>query len=58
MSQGQPSESKSELLPSSETTFFTQGQAGEMVFIRDGGDRVTHLVIRGSGQEIQVMKVK
>ena len=58
MSQGKPSGSKSELLPSSETTFFTQGQAGEMVFVRDGGGRVTHLVIRGSGQEIQVIKVK
>ncbi len=35
MSQGKPSRPKSELLPSSETTFFTQGQAGEMVFVRD-----------------------
>ncbi len=58
MSEGKPSGAKSELLPSSETTFFTQGQPGEMVFVRNGEGRVTHLVIRGNGQEIQVTKIR
>jgi hypothetical protein len=58
MSQGKPSSPKSELLPSSETTFFTQGQAGQTVFVRDDKGRVTHLVIHGGAQEIKVTKVK
>jgi hypothetical protein len=58
MSQGKPSGPKSELLPSSETAFFTQGQAGETAFVRDDTGQVTHLIIRGGGQEIKVTKVK
>lgn len=58
MSLGKPSGPKSELLPSSETTFFTQGQAGDTVFVRNKAGLVTHLVIRGGPQEITVAKVK
>lgn len=58
MSQGKPSSPKSELLPSAESTFFTQGQTGETVFVRDDKGRVTHLVIRNGGQEIKVTKLK
>jgi len=58
MSGGKPAGPKSELVPSSEATFFTRGQVGETVFVRDEKGRVTHLLIRGGGQEIKLMKVK
>jgi hypothetical protein len=58
MSEGKLAGPESELLPASETTFFTQGQAGETAFIRDDQRRVTHLVIRGGAQEIKVRKVR
>ena len=58
MSEGRPAGPESQLLPASETTFFTQGQAGETIFIRDDQGIVTHLIIRGGAQDIKVRKVR
>ena len=57
---GKPSGEKRELLPASETTFFTKWDKEEMVFVRDDKGNVTHIVFRNNnnGKEFKVMKIK
>ena len=52
-------QSKYELLPENETTFFVKGQRNQTIFVKDEKGQVTHLIARQSdGQEIKVKKIK
>jgi ketosteroid isomerase-like protein len=52
-------QSKYELLPENETTFFVKGQRNQMIFSKDEKGQVTHLIARQSdGQELRIKKIK
>ena len=53
---GQPE--KRELLPESETTFFSKGESGRIVFVKDANGKVRHLIIRDNDYDIKVKKIK
>lgn len=53
---GQPS--KRELLPETQTTFFSKGDSGQIVFVKDTKGKVTHLIIRDNNYDINVKKIK
>jgi ketosteroid isomerase-like protein len=56
---GKPSGEKRELLPASETTFFTRQDGEEMVFVRGYKGKVTHVIFRNTnGKEFKVTKIK
>lgn len=48
---------KRELLPESETTFFSKGESGQIVFVKVK-EKVTHLLIRDNNYDIKVRKAK
>jgi len=52
---GQP---KLELLPESETQFFTLAVAVEITFVKDEKGQVTHLILRQGGQDSTAKKIK
>jgi CubicO group peptidase (beta-lactamase class C family) len=47
-----------ELLPESETQFFATGQNTLVVFVRSEAGEVTHLLLRGGGNETRAKKIK
>jgi len=52
-------QSKYELLPENETTFFIKGQRNQVIFVKDEKGQVIQLIARQSdGQEIKVKKIK
>jgi CubicO group peptidase (beta-lactamase class C family) len=55
---GQPSgESKEELIPKSGAQFSVPSIGAEVVFVRDEKGKVTHIIIRHGGQEMQGKKI-
>ncbi len=52
---GQPD--KRELLPETQTTFFSKGDSGQIVFVKDAKGKITHLLIRDN-YDIRVKKIK
>ncbi len=53
---GQPG--KRALIPESETTFFSTGESGRIVFVKGPNGRVTHLIIRDNNYDIRVRKLQ
>jgi hypothetical protein len=49
---------RAELLPESETQFFATGQNTLVVFVRSEAGEVTHLLLRGGGNETRAKKIK
>ena len=50
---------KMELLPESETSFFSKGDTVKTIFVRDEKGQVTHIIYRSpDGQEIKVKKIR
>ncbi len=49
---------KRELLPETETTFFSKGESGQIIFVKDAKSQVTHLIIRDNNYDIKVKKIK
>ena len=37
---------------------FSQGQAGDIVFVKDDKGRAAHLLVREGGQDIKVTRIK
>lgn len=53
---GQPN--KRELLPETETSFFSKDENGQIVFVKDAKSNVTHLIIRDNNYDLKVKKIK
>jgi Domain of unknown function (DUF3471) len=53
-----PGGRKGELLPSSDTTFFLQGQPITITFVKNAAGTVTHLLLVQGGTETRATKVK
>lgn len=53
---GQPD--RRELLPESPTVFFSRDESGEIIFAKDAKGKVTLLIIRDNGYDINVRKIK
>ncbi|MGI8654116.1 MAG: DUF3471 domain-containing protein, partial [Pyrinomonadaceae bacterium] len=53
---GQPN--KRELLPETEMSFFSKGENGQIVFVKDAKSNVTHLIIRDNNYDIKVKKIE
>lgn len=51
-------QTKLELLPESETRFFTVAVAVEVTFVKDAAGNVTHLILRQGGQDTRAKKIK
>ena len=47
-----------ELYPESEIRFFTQNHYGQIEFVRDEQERVTHLVYRENGKQLRANKIE
>ena len=53
MGQATGEQTKSEMLPENETTFFIKGESGRSVFVKDEKGQVTGMVFHlGNGQEL------
>lgn len=46
------------LLPMSDGVFFSEGESGQTIFVKNASGRVTHFLIHDNGYEIKVPKVK
>lgn len=46
------------LRPLSRDTFFTEGESAQYIFVRDGGGRITHFLIRDNAYDIKVPRVQ
>ena len=53
---GQPDER--ELLPASDTVFFSKGESGQIVFAKGANGNVTHLIIRDNNYDIRVKRIR
>ncbi|HKH46242.1 MAG TPA: hypothetical protein VKM72_16400 [Thermoanaerobaculia bacterium] len=49
---------RAELLPESETTFFTRVADITVTLVKDGNGAVTHLILRQSGGDLEVKKIE
>jgi hypothetical protein len=58
MDQGKPSGPKQELLTVNETTFFSKGETGEIVFVKNDKGEVTTFLSRDQGREIKATRIK